>query len=112
MGSRLLGVTSVVLLMLLGLFSVPAVAAEADEDADPTEALEEEHAPLPSIEEIGSQNEVSQQFRPEAPEPPVFADALLYPLLALGVVVTVVALVLYLVWQPRFGREREEGRKR
>lgn len=112
MGSRLFGVTSVLLVLLLGVFALPAVAAEADEDADPTETLEEEHQPMPSIDEIGSGNEISQEFRPESPETPVFADALRYPLLIAGAVITVVVLTLYLVWQPRFGRESKESSKR
>ena len=111
MGLRLLGVTSVLLVALFGMFALPAVAAEADEDVDPGEALEEEHAPLPSIDEIGSGSEASHEFRPEAPETPVFADALRYPLLALGVVVMVVGLARYLKWQPTFGREREKSKR-
>lgn len=112
MGSRLFSVVSILLMLLLSVLAMPAMAAEAgDEEIDPGEAMEEEE-PLPSLDEIGSGSEISEDFRPEPPETPVFADALRYPLVIVGVVVTIVVLTLYLVWQPRFGREAKEKSKR
>jgi hypothetical protein len=110
---RLLGVCSLVLLVGSGLLAIPALAVEAD-PGDPEAQVEpgEEEEELPGIDEIGTQNEVTEQFMPEPPEAPVFTAALLYPLMAIAFLAVVVVLFLYLKWQPRFAEERKEKARR
>lgn len=104
--TRLLGVVSMGLLLALiflgsGLLASPVAAVEEGETP-----LEEEE--LPSIDEVGSQNEISEEFLPEPAENPPFTAALLYPLMAIAFIAVLVTLFLYLKWQPRFGRERKQ----
>lgn len=98
-----------VTLALLVAFMVclGATAASAvEEGAEPTE-----HGPAPSIEEIGTQNDVSQQYLPEPAEPPPFMRFLYVPLIIAGIVIIGLLLMLYLVWQPRFAEERRSRRR-
>ncbi len=104
MPQRLVGVLLVVL-MAVGAAG-PALAVEA------TEAGPAERGPAPSIEEIGTQNEVSGQFLPERAEPPAFFRFFNLPLIALAVVAIALLLLTYLVWQPRFAQERRSRRRR
>lgn len=98
-----------VLLMLL-LVPVAATPALATEEA-PAGGAEDE-AEEASIETIGTQSSVSQQFMPSpAPEPSALAP-IKWLLLALGVAVCVALLLLFLMWQPRFAQERRQGRTR
>lgn len=108
---RLLAVCSLVLMVGSGLFAIPALAVEAD-PGDPEAQVEPDDEELPGIDEIGTQNEVTEQFMPEPPEAPVFTDALLYPLMAIAFLVVAVVLFLYLKWQPRFAVERKEKARR
>lgn len=108
---RLLGGTCV-LLVVFAAFAGPAAGVEAEGEPGAESGQEIDHGSLPSLEEVLSGSDASQEMIPEPPEAPVFADALLYPLLVLGLGVSVVVLLLYLRWQPRFGREREKSGKR
>ena len=88
--------------LLVGLLGGAALAVEAEEGGG--------HQPLPSISEIGTQNDVSRQFFPEAAEEPVFAPFLAYPLLVVGILAVLIILILYLRWQPKFHQERQSSR--
>lgn len=101
--ARLVGVAAIVALLLVGLLGAAAFAAEAEE-AD--------HGPPPTLEELGSQSEISREFFPEAAEEPVFAPFLVYPLLVVGLLVAFGVLFLYLRWQPAFEDERRKGTRR
>lgn len=103
--ARLAGVVSLVAVLLLGLLVVPALAVEGGEEP-------EEHGPLPELSEIGTQSETAQQFFPEEAEEPVFADFLIYPLLGVGLLVTLLVLTMYLRWQPTFAEERQKAGRR
>jgi len=66
----------------------------------------------PSLDTLGTQSTVSQQFLPSpAPEPSALAP-IKWLLLGLGVAVCVALLLLFLMWQPRFAQERRLGRAR
>ena len=109
-GSTRARVVLALMLALLAVLSAPAMAAE-EGGAAATEAAEEDHG-APSINEIGTQNEVSQQYLPEPAEPPPFMRFLYVPLAIAGVLVIAGLLFLYLVWQPRFAEERRSKRRR
>lgn len=102
---RLLGVALLVT-VLTGLVAVPAVAVEEDEEGGAAA-----HGPLPGIDEIGTQSEISRQFFPEESEEAPFTPALVYPLLIVGFLVVFLVLVLYLRWQPRFANEDQARRR-
>jgi hypothetical protein len=101
--ARLIGV-SLVALLSVGLLAGAALAVEEEGGGG--------HGPLPTLEELGTQSEVSRGFFPEEAEKPVFTDFLLYPLLVGGLVVAFILLVLYLKWQPTFAEEREKASAR
>jgi hypothetical protein len=103
--ARLIGVLTAVLLGT-ALFAVPALAVE-EEEGPPAG-----HGELPSIDEVGTQNEVSREFFPERYEPPGITPKLVYPLLIVAFVATFVILALYLVWQPHFAQERKRKQRR
>jgi hypothetical protein len=105
--ARLVGVGTLVALLTLGLLAMPALAVEDEEGTGAGYS-----GPLPSIEEIGTQSEVSQRFFPEEAEEPVFAPFLTYPLLVVAVLVSLVLLMLYLKWQPTFEEERKKAGRR
>jgi hypothetical protein len=105
MFARLLGVASLVALLTLGLLAGSALAAEEEEGGA-------YHGPLPALDEIGTQSEISREFFPEPAEAPVFTDFLLYPLLGVGLIAALVILTLYLKWQPTFEEERRTASKR
>ncbi len=102
--ARLAGVVTLVAALTLGLLAVPALAVEGGEEP-------EGHGPLPELSEVGTQSEVAKNFFPEEAEEPVFADFLIYPLLAVGLIVSLVVLTLYLRWQPTFAEERKKARR-
>lgn len=104
MRPRLLGGTVLALVVLL-LAVVPAPAAQAVED-------DFGHAPLPSIDEVGTGSEVAEQFEPILPSPPPFTGALLWPLIGAAILLAFIVLVLYLRWMPRFSSERDSSRRR
>lgn len=100
----------VVLALMLVLFvavSPPALAVE-----EGGEAPAEEEGPAPGIDQIGTQNEVSQQYLPEPAEPPPFMRFLYVPLVVGGILIVGALLLMYLVWQPRFAEERRSKRRR
>lgn len=96
----------VLVVAALALFSGPAWAVEGEGGAP------EETGPAPGIDEIGTQNEVSGQHLPEAAEPPPFMRFLYVPLVVAGIVISLVLLLMYLAWQPRFAEERRSKRRR
>lgn len=102
---RLLRALLLALVLLLGVLASPALAVP-DEDGPPQERG------LPSIEEVTTGSEVSQQFLPEAYEQPSVFNALVYPLLVAAFLITFLLMVLYLLWQPRFSREKSERVRR
>lgn len=104
MRPRLLGGAVLALAVLL-MVVVPAPAGQATED-------EFGHAPLPSIDEVGTGSEVAEQFKPILPSPPPFTGALLWPLMGVAFLLALVVLVLYLRWMPRFSSERESSSRR
>lgn len=102
MSKRRLGVCTLVVAVVMAAMALPAAAVEGGggggEDVE--------------MEEVGTGSETAQEYRPEPFEQPAFFDWILYPLAALGIVVTLAVLGLYLLWQPEFGREAEEKKKR
>ena len=108
MYQRLAGALVVCLLVLLGAVAGPAGATEAPAETD----VEEEGGNPADINSIGTQNEVSRQFLPEEAEPPAFFRFMYYPLVIAGVVVSLLLLAGYLLWQPRFAEERRSRRRR
>lgn len=92
---------------LFAFSTVPAFATEAEGGAPA-----EESGPAPSINEIGTQNDVSNQYRPEPTELPPFQRFLYVPLAIAGLLVIAALLFLYLTWQPRFAEERRSKRRR
>lgn len=101
-------------LMVVGLLAGPALATEAAPEAGASEAGAsegaEEEEPL-TIEDVGQDNEVAQQFFPESKEQPTVFPPILYGLLGAGLLIAVVLFVMYLSWLPRFNRERREKRR-
>lgn len=95
-----------VALLLVGGVATPALATEAASEAP------EEEGPAPSIDEIGTNNDVSNQYKPEAAEPPPFMRFLYVPLTIVGLLMAVMLLLQYLRWQPRFAEERRSKRRR
>ena len=105
---RVVALGALVILMVLGTGSA-AMAVEATEGA--AAGAEEEHAPQ-SVSDIGTQNEVSDQYRPEPTELPLFQRWLYVPLFLVGVIVILMLLFRNLQWQPRFAEERRSKRRR
>lgn len=105
---RVAALTAALLVVVLGgaLLS-PAAAVEAEGSEAPAE-----QGPAPDIGEIGTQNEVSNEFLPEPTEPPAFFRFMNIPLVAAGALVGAALLIAYLVWQPRFAEERRSRRRR
>ncbi len=102
--ARLVSAAMMAAVLLVGLLGGAALAVEAEGGGG--------HEPLPSITEIGTQNEVSRQFFPEEAEEPVFAPFLAYPLLVVGILAVLAILILYLRWQPKFHQERASSGRR
>lgn len=100
-----------VLPALMLVFSV-ALSAPAWAVEEGGEVAPEEEGPAPGINEIGTQNEVSQQYLPEPSESPPFMRFFYLPLVIGGFLITGALLALYLVWQPRFAEERRSKRRR
>ena len=96
-----------VAMLMVGVFATPALATEAE----PTAAAEEE-GPAPSVDEIGTQNDVSKQYLPEKAEPPPFMRFLYVPLVLVGILMALMLLLSYLRWQPKFAEERRSKRRR
>ena len=105
--SRRVSALLALLIMVLCLSAVPAMATEAGGAAVPSE---DTHAP--TIDEVGTNNEVSNQFKPEPAEAPPFMRWLNWPLAIVGFAVAMGLLFAYLTWQPRFAEERRSKRRR
>lgn len=108
MARRLLGV-ALLLTVLCALGPVGSVAAAEPEAG---ESALEERPPLPSIDEIGSKSDIAKQYLPEPYEEPSWFQWALFPLLAVGVLATLMVLTAYLVWQPKFASEQKTKRRR
>jgi hypothetical protein len=102
--ARFVSAATMAAVLLVGLLAGAALAVEAEGEGG--------HAPLPPLEEVGTQSELSQQFFPEEAEEPVFAPFLAYPLLVIGILVALFILIMYLRWQPKFARETEKSARR
>jgi hypothetical protein len=89
--------------------STPAAAVEGAATEGATEA---DHGPAPSIDQVGTQNEVSQQYKPEPAEAPPFMRFFYIPLAVVGIAMIAGLLFAYLTWQPRFAEERRSKRRR
>jgi hypothetical protein len=109
MAKSLLGALLLALL-LAGLGSV-GVAIAAEVEPTPTEGAVQ-HSPLPSIDEIGSRTDIAKQYFPEPYQEPSWFQWALFPLLIVGILVTLTALFAYLVWQPKFASEQKKKRRR
>ena len=92
--------------VLLCALATPARATEAGGGA-PSEDTQ-----APTIDEIGTNNEVSNQYKPEPTEAPPFMRFLNWPLAIVGFAVALGLLFMYLTWQPRFAEERRSKRRR
>ena len=95
-------------MVVLCALAVPAIATEAEGGAAPSEA-EGGHV---TIDDIGTNNEVSNQYKPEPAEAPPFMRFLSWPLAIVGFIVAMALLLRYLQWQPRFAEERRSKRRR
>lgn len=95
-----------VALLVVGVVATPALATEAASEAP------EEEGPAPGIDEIGTQNDVSKQYKPEPAEAPPFMRFLYIPLTIVGLLMAGMLLLQYLRWQPRFAEERRSKRRR
>jgi hypothetical protein len=104
--ARLAGIVTIVAVLVVGLLAGGALAVE-EEEGRPGHG-----GPLPALEELGSQSEVSQRFFPEPAEEPVFTPFLVYPLLGVGLLAALIILTLYLRWQPEFEEERQKASAR
>ena len=110
MTTRLVGVASLAVLLLLGVLGGAALAVEEDEELPPHLDPEVE---MPSIDEIGTQSETAREFFPEEAEEQPFTEALVYPLMVVGFLALLIIGALYLKWAPDFEREQERsGRRR
>lgn len=99
--ARLVGVVSLVAMLSVGVLTGAALAVEGPDAG-----------PRPTLDELGTQSEVSRDFFPEEAESPVFTDFLLYPLLIGGLLAALAILGLYLKWQPDFEQERAKASRR
>lgn len=104
---RLLAAIALVI-AILGVFASPALATEAGAGAsEPAES-----GPAPGIDEIGENNDIANQYRPEPAEPPPFMRFFYWPLVIGGLIIAGMLVFMYLVWQPRFAEERRSKRRR
>lgn len=111
MSQRLAGVLGM-LLFLLAL-AVPALATEGGAELpDGAQGGDEEGAQPETIEELGV-DDAATEFLPDAYQEPTVFPPILYGLLGVAVLMAAGMLLLYLLWQPRFARERtQQGRRR
>lgn len=107
-GTARLPVVVALVVVLSCLFAAPAFAVE--DEAGAGAPSEEGHSP--SIDEIGTQNEVSSQYLPEPAEAPPFMRFFYVPLIIGGFLIVGALLLRYLQWQPRFAEERRSKRRR
>jgi hypothetical protein len=109
MARRLLGA----MLLLALLFSATLGPVGIVTAAEPEESEgASQQAPLPSIDEIGSRTDIAKQYLPEPYQEPSWFQWALFPLLIVGILVTLTVLFAYLVWQPKFASEQKKKRRR
>lgn len=106
MSKRLLGAVLLAVLVFTALAG-PAVATE--EHGGPV------HEELPKFEELGTQSDTAKEFFPEPPEEPSVFPWFGWPLMIGALLLSLWVLLSYLVFQPRFDKERKAkaaGRKK
>lgn len=96
-------------LLALVLLMVSAVPALAVEEGEGGEEVDVEVLP-PDIEELCIEGTIAHEFCPETYEQPSWFQWLLFPLLGGGLLIVTVLITAYLVWQPRFARERDRDK--
>lgn len=87
-------------LLLVGVMAGAAIAAEAPPNFQEYEQIRE------------NASDVGAEFLPDEYEIPGFFDYLIIPLVAAGVLITIVVLFRYLINHPRFERESEQRSRR
>ena len=107
-GSARLAAVLALIVAVLSLVAVPATANAAEEGGT-APAEDSEHV---TIDDIGSNNEVSNAYKPEPAEAPPFMRFFYVPLIIGGFLIVGALLMLYLTWQPRFAEERRSKRRR
>lgn len=105
-GTARLAAVLALVLTLLALLAGPASATEGEAVAP---AEDNQHL---TIDDIGSNNEVSNKYKPEAAEAPPFMRFFYLPLVIGGFLIVGALLMMYLAWQPRFAEERRSKRRR
>ena len=106
-GTARVPVVVALVIVVLCALGAPAFATEAEGGAAPSE---EGHSP--TIDDIGTNNEVSNQYKPEPTELPSFMTIPVIVVTAVGILMGLVLLFMYLTWQPRFAEERRSRRRR
>lgn len=101
---RLLGAALLAVLLVATVMPTVASAAEDAAVEEGGEAVE----PLPNIDEIGTDYARSEAFFPAEYESPTWFQWVLYPVIAVGVLMALGILIYYLVRQPSFAEERRE----
>lgn len=96
---------SLATILLVGLLLTGAMASAAVATEGEVEFREYE-------EIVENASDAGMEHIPEEYEMPGFFDWMIYPLVGIGVLVTIGVLGYYLVAQPRFERESEEKSRR
>lgn len=99
--TRLFGVLTLLVVLAFGALALPAAAVEEGGG---------DHE-LPPIDEVGSQSDIAREFFPEPAEEQPFTEFLVYPLLAVAIIVVLGFLFLYLKWQPSFDDDKASRRR-
>ncbi len=87
-------------LLIVGALGTTALATEAEGEFREYEEI------------VAEAGEAGGEYLPEEYDIPGFFDWIIIPLVAIGVLVTVIVLGYYLFAQPRFARETEERSRR
>lgn len=87
-------------LLIVGALGTTALATEAEGEFREYEEI------------VAEAGEAGGEYLPEEYDIPGFFDWIIIPLVAVGVLVTVIVLGYYLFAQPRFARETEERSRR
>lgn len=106
-GSARLAAVLALVITLFAVLAGPAWSATEGEAVAPAE--DDQHV---TIDDIGSNNEVSDKYKPEAAEAPPFMRFFYLPLVIGGFLIVGALLMMYLAWQPRFAEERRSKRRR
>ena len=105
-GSARLAAVLALVVTVLALVAGPALATEGEAVAP---AEDEQHV---TIDDIGTNNDVSNKYKPEEAEAPPFMRFFYVPLVVGGFLIVGALLMMYLKWQPRFAEERRSKRRR